>query len=310
MDTRKCENCGEYYSVTYKRCPFCDEKSERNAAPARRKSGGGKRLASNTKGGGYGRPRSQFMRIFALLLSLVLIVAAICIVISIVRTLLHTGGSEGAAESPATTEQTDTSGNTDPTEPPETTEPIDSQPSGADTSIPEVTLATSMELNSTDITLFSVGEKAQLTAKLLPEGTSGEVSWSTSNQAVATVSSTGLVTAVAKGTANVTATMGDVSKTCIVRCNFRTSDTTTGTAAAPTAALTLNRSDFTLSHAGENFTLVASGASGTVTWSIGNSSVATIDQNGTGTAGSNGYTTVTATASGAKATCVVRVAIS
>ena len=24
-ETIRCENCGEYYAVTYKRCPFCEE---------------------------------------------------------------------------------------------------------------------------------------------------------------------------------------------------------------------------------------------------------------------------------------------
>ena len=46
----RCENCGEDYSVTYKRCPFCDERPGRGGIS-------GKRVA-NTRGGGYGRPAS------------------------------------------------------------------------------------------------------------------------------------------------------------------------------------------------------------------------------------------------------------
>ena len=46
-----CDNCGEDYSSTYKRCPFCDEYEEEYEAPARehrrQSSGrGGKRLAT------------------------------------------------------------------------------------------------------------------------------------------------------------------------------------------------------------------------------------------------------------------------
>jgi len=318
METIRCENCGEDYSVTYKRCPFCeDEDYERPAV--RRKSGGGKRLASNTKSGGYGRPRSQFMRIFALLLSLVLIVAAICIVLSIIRTIFHIGGPE--SDSPGTpTEQADPSGPAGSDLPPGTTTPDPSDtpgtvedPQGSDPapSLPEVTLATDFSLSSSDITLFYSGEKAQLKATMIPAGTSGAVSWKSSNPAVATVSDTGLVTAVSVGTAKVIATMGDVSKTCIVRCNFKTTSTTPAAPETPAETMTLNRSDFTLLYKGETFTLQASGVSGKVTWSIGNTAVATIDQNGTVTAVGNGFTTVTATAaSGAKATCIVRVAIS
>ena len=44
----RCENCGEDYSVTYKRCPFCDERPGRG--------GGSGRRVANTRGGGYGRP--------------------------------------------------------------------------------------------------------------------------------------------------------------------------------------------------------------------------------------------------------------
>ena len=49
-DVIRCENCGEDYSVTYKRCPFCDERPSRGGIS-------GKRVA-NTRGGGYGRPAS------------------------------------------------------------------------------------------------------------------------------------------------------------------------------------------------------------------------------------------------------------
>ena len=26
-ETVRCENCGEYYATTYKRCPFCEERA-------------------------------------------------------------------------------------------------------------------------------------------------------------------------------------------------------------------------------------------------------------------------------------------
>ena len=32
-DVIRCENCGEEYSVTYKRCPFCDERPGRPSRP-------------------------------------------------------------------------------------------------------------------------------------------------------------------------------------------------------------------------------------------------------------------------------------
>ena len=44
-DVIRCENCGEEYSTTYKRCPFCDERpGGQGRAPVggRRVSGGGR----------------------------------------------------------------------------------------------------------------------------------------------------------------------------------------------------------------------------------------------------------------------------
>ena len=52
----RCPYCGEDYSVTYKRCPFCDgkpapESSFEDDPPAEGRRSGGKRLVSNTRGG-------------------------------------------------------------------------------------------------------------------------------------------------------------------------------------------------------------------------------------------------------------------
>ncbi len=67
-DVVRCEKCGEDYSVTYKRCPFCDERPGRGGVV-------GKRVA-NTRGGGYGRPVNP-VQIVGLVVSLVLIIAAL-----------------------------------------------------------------------------------------------------------------------------------------------------------------------------------------------------------------------------------------
>ena len=70
-DVIRCENCGEDYSVTYKRCPFCDERPGRGGVV-------GKRVA-NTRGGGYGRPVNP-IQIAGLVVSLALIASALFIV--------------------------------------------------------------------------------------------------------------------------------------------------------------------------------------------------------------------------------------
>lgn len=74
---------------------------------------------------------------------------------------------------------------------------------------------TSVQLNKSVMTL-AVGGKETLTAMVIPDNaTNASVEWASSNTAVATVSD-GVVTAVAPGTTNVTATAGGIIATCTV----------------------------------------------------------------------------------------------
>src|SRR4051812_48310417 len=58
-----------------------------------------------------------------------------------------------------------------------------------------------------------VGNTAQLTASATPGNVSPTYTWSSSNTAVATVSQSGLVSAIAAGTATISASSGGVSGT-------------------------------------------------------------------------------------------------
>lgn len=72
-------------------------------------------------------------------------------------------------------------------------------------------LVTSLSLNETDATL-NEGETLQLTATVSPENASNKsLKWSSSNEAVATVDQSGLITAIAKGNAVITASSTDGS---------------------------------------------------------------------------------------------------
>ena len=72
---------------------------------------------------------------------------------------------------------------------------------------------TSIDLDADEMKL-AAGDKGQLTAKVDPAGTA--VTWSSDKEEIATVDANGMVTAVAVGTAIITAKAGDKSATCEV----------------------------------------------------------------------------------------------
>lgn len=76
----------------------------------------------------------------------------------------------------------------------------------------------SVTLDCTEATLYTNGENTlRLTAEVLPAGLEGaEVSWTSGDEAVATVDDFGLVTAVADGTVVITAAVGGKSAQCTI----------------------------------------------------------------------------------------------
>lgn len=71
-----------------------------------------------------------------------------------------------------------------------------------------------LSLNKTDFTLYSDNPDVQMKVK----GTDSPVVWASENPSVASISDTGVVKWVGKGTTNVTATVDGQVLTCIVRC--------------------------------------------------------------------------------------------
>lgn len=80
----------------------------------------------------------------------------------------------------------------------------------------------SLSLNKADFTLFQAGDSYQL-SPIWVNGGSQPLIWTSSNTSVATVAQDGTVTAVAPGTAVITAAQdgAQLSAQCIVRCSFK-----------------------------------------------------------------------------------------
>ncbi len=74
---------------------------------------------------------------------------------------------------------------------------------------------TSVTVTPESVTL-APSETQQLTTAVLPVGSTDEIVYTSGNDAIATVSDDGLITAVANGTVTITATSGNHSDTCVV----------------------------------------------------------------------------------------------
>ena len=167
----------------------------------------------------------------------------------------------------------------------------------ADQEIP----ATGIELSESEKTV-SVGEKFKLTAAITPEDSTDDVIWTSSDPTVAAVDENGNVTAKAVGTAEITATAGEVSAVCKLTVK-----------AVEVSEVTLDKTEISLTE-GETAQLTASvkpdnAADKSVTWTSSDPTVAAVSD-GKITALSAGKATITATAGGKSATCVVTVTAS
>lgn len=167
---------------------------------------------------------------------------------------------------------------------------------------------TQVSLNHSNLSM-KLGSTIQLTANVYPtNATNRRVNWSSSRGSVASVSSNGLVTANGVGTALIYCTAADGSGK-YGQCRIEV----TGNSVLVTN-VTLNKSSISLEK-GKTFQLSASvtpsnAANKNVSWSSGNSLVATVSSSGVVTAKGAGTTTITCAAkdnSGKKATCTVTV---
>lgn len=189
--------------------------------------------------------------------------------------------------------------------------------------IPTVVKVSRVSLNKNDLALTSKGQSYQLSASVAPSNASNKsVKWTSGNPKVATVSSSGKVTAVANGNTTITATAADGSgkkDICAVTVNIPKPADPTPTptpSVVKVSSVSLNQSSLSLTKKGQTARLSATvspsnATNKSINWSSSNSNVATVS-NGVVTAIGNGSATITATAadgSGKRASCAVTVNI-
>lgn len=170
---------------------------------------------------------------------------------------------------------------------------------------PATVAVTGVTLNPTTLEL-KVGGTGTIAATVAPENaTDKTVTWSSDKTDIATVDSTGKVTAVKEGTANITVTTKDGSKTATCAVTVKAKDSVAVT------SVTVNPTTLSLD-VGKTSVLGATvkpddATNKTVTWTSSDPNKATVDTKGCVTAKAEGTVTITATADGKTATCTVTI---
>lgn len=157
--------------------------------------------------------------------------------------------------------------------------------------------ATSVKLNKKKVTT-TVGKTITLKLTVKPSNTTDSIVWSTSNKKVATVKA-GVVTAVGKGTATITAKVGNKS----VKCKI--------TVKVPAKSVALDQQTLKVkvgSTATLKATVAPSNTTDKITWTTSDKKVVKVSTKGVVKGIKKGTATITAkTESGKTATCLVTV---
>ena len=202
MSLIKCKKCGEMFSDSYKTCPFCEEDDAYYGGRATKR-----RRRAET-------PRRKAPSILGPVVVLVLILLVLLVVWLLFGDQIKTaiGGQKPPVE--------DVIPEPAPTPDPDPVEPADT-----------------ITLNRAVLAL-DVGGKETLKVN---EETTETCAWSSSDPTVVTVSDTGEVTAVAAGSAVITAKVGSAEATCSVTVKAAEGgDTTGGTTGSTTGSTTGN----------------------------------------------------------------------
>lgn len=199
MAMKTCPVCGEKYSDTYRSCPFCEEeKNFRRGKGTKRK--GGHRVRQG------GPSLLSPMLVIAILLMAVLLIYLLFG--KAIGEKLGWGQDPAGSEPSGAVSSQGSSGASSSGEEPV----VDPEPAGLSY---EETLALpdGLTLSKTDYST-NVGDPA---VTLSVSGGSGSYTWLSENDAIAAVSESGTVTAVAGGTINILVTDGNQKAVCIVR---------------------------------------------------------------------------------------------
>ena len=178
---------------------------------------------------------------------------------------------------------------TEPSEEPSSTEEV--------TEDTEPLFCTGISLNETVLSFDALGSVYQIVATVEPADTIDVITYSSGDEAVATVDASGVVTVVGEGETVITAACGEYSAACTVSCILPTEP--------EVEELQLNRKEITFDDEDQSWLLYDGDIPlDEITWSSDDSSIATIE-NGKVIAVGNGDTTVYAVYGEQTVSCLI-----
>ena len=291
MSLLKCRKCGEMFSDSYRSCPFCAEDEEYYNGKVKKRNH--RRMEKKHKAPSIVGP-------LLVLLVIIIIAAAVWAIFgdSVKEWFDGRPGVEHVDPQPGHN---------------------DDQQQGDD-----VVLEKKLALNKS-VLMLAPGASEQLTVSGVAEG--AECVWQNSDPAVLTVSEDGKVTAVAEGSAVVTVTCGDDSAVCAVTVkeNVESDDPVIDDPTPVDTKVDLSKINITVPlygtslskiedgkfdvslGKGESFGLEVQGTDVKPSWSVANSSIATISTDGTIKGITSGETTITAKLNNTNVEIIVRV---
>ena len=278
----KCGRCDRRYSALRNKCPHGGAYKNRD----------GKSSPSSTN------TRWQVI-VGAIVLLAIIAAAIILITVSLKDRAPEPAPSTRPSSSPASPGVTSMEG-TDPTPSalPGAEETPAPTPPPTPTPTPEP-VVNSITLSRSDFTLSSIGEQYTITATVSPAGSKATIVWISEDPDVATVDENGTVTAVDYGDIIVSATAGGVTSECWVRVRAHkpnTGDNSGGSTGSGKASL--SHTDVTIHSAkSETFNVKVrnAGEDAVISYSSGNSSIASVTSDGVVKAEGNGNTRITVT---------------
>lgn len=309
-----CDVCGTTYPETASACPICGSAKNTTAQTAAGAQQEQEMSYTYVKGGRFSksnvrkRNNSQELRRAPAEddddrggSNKGLVIVIITLVLAIVVVLAYMGIRYIFPKDPQPSDPPrDTSGQTDPNGP---TDPVN----------PGVP-CTALELDKKTVEFTMAGSAHMLSVTADPADTTDPITFASADERIATVSKSGLITAVAGGETTITVTCGNITAECKVICSFGTpigpTDPTRPDVVIPDGfVLKLNREDFTLSKESESWTLYkeTDGVKASdITWVSDAPEIATV-VDGKVTGVDYGDATIHATLGDQTVSCIVRV---